>query len=291
MIPNIPTVTKPHPSRRRLYIYGAAGIIAIFVVGVSLHIARTAPSHDRTWSPDQAVLPAASFDGDEITIHNVRNFRYEDTTTWHPAYEDRTYTLSDLDSVWYIVEPFGTLGAAHTFLSFGFRDGEHIAISIEIRKQAGQTFSAFRGLFRSYELMYVIADERDVIDLRSRHRANDIYLYPITIPPAAAQDLFVAMLDRTNEIAAQPEFYNTLTNNCTNNIVHHINAVTEQTIPINRYILLPAHSDKLALELGLIDTTHTLIEDVRDQYRIVAGTTPDPAVPDYARQLRRHHYE
>jgi hypothetical protein len=177
------------------------------------------PSADRDWSTDQRVLPRATLAGDKVTVHDLRNFSYRTVSDYVPHYESRTYDLNKLDSVWFMVERFGdTPGIAHTLLSFGFGD-EYVAISVEIRKERGETYSPLKGLLRQYELMYVVADERDVIGLRTNFRRDPVYLYPVKTTPEKMRRVFVEMITRANKLAAEPEFYNTLTNNCTTNIV------------------------------------------------------------------------
>jgi hypothetical protein len=170
-------------------------------------------------------------------------------------WEDRVYDLGRLESVWFMVEPFsGWRGPAHTLVSFGFGDGEFVAVSVELRKEKGESFSPLRGLLRQYELAYVVGDERDLIGLRANHRRDSVYLYPIRTTPERMRTLFVAMLERANRLAERPEFYNTLTNTCTTNIVRHINVISPRRIPFSYKVLLPAYADDLAYDLGLIDT-------------------------------------
>jgi len=153
------------------------------------------------------------------------------------------------------VEPFSDWrGPAHTFLSFGFGNGEYIAISVEIRKEKGESFSPVGGLLQQYELIYVIGDEHDLIGLRANYRHDDVYLYKMRATPEQIRELFVSMLERANQVAANPEFYNTLSNTCTTNIVEHINSLVPGRIPLSYKTLLPAYSDELAFDLGLIDT-------------------------------------
>jgi len=216
------------------------------------------PSNDRDWSNDQALLPYVVFNEDTVKIFNIRNFSYASTTDYEINYYDKTYYLDELTSIDYIVEPFEGIGAAHTFISFGFKGEEYVAISVEIRKEKGETFSPLKGLFRSYELMYVIADEKDVIDLRANHRKNNVYLYPIQINRENMEKLFVDALTRANKLKDSPEFYNTLTNTCTTNIANHINNVSPNKIPWDMRLLLPKNSDALAYELGLIDNSLSL---------------------------------
>lgn len=221
------------------------------------------PSNDRHWAPDQARLATASIDGDQLHIHNLRNAHYRSLDDFDVHWEERSYDLSQLDSVWFVVEPFANWrGPAHTFLSFGFADGRYLAISAEIRREQGESFSPLRGVLRQYELAYVIGDERDLIGLRAIHRKDEVYLYPIQASPVQQRALLLDMLLRANALAQQPEFYNTLLNNCTSNIVDHIQAISPLRIGFSHRTVLPGYSDDLAFDLGLIRT-----ELPRSQYR------------------------
>ncbi len=246
----------------------------------------TPPQTDRDWNLDQAILPDISVAGDQVTIKNIRNFEYRTTTDYTPRYYDRTFRISDIESVWFMVEPFsGNSGAAHTLLSFGLSDGTYVAISVEIRKEKGEKFSALKGLVRQYELMYVIADERDVIKLRSNYRKDQVYLYPIRTDKAKIQSLFLSMLERAQKLQREPEYYNTLTSTCTTNIVSHINELVPGRIPLDLRVLFPAHSDTLAYELGLIDTDLSF-EDARAHFNINARAEKYADSPEFSKMIR-----
>lgn len=226
------------------------------------------PSNDRNWNLDQVLLPEAEIKGNLVHIKNIRNFTYRTTSDYVPGYYDKTFDLTKLQRVYYIVEPFSDFkGSAHTFVSFEFAGSDFLAISTEIRKEQGESFSALKGLFKRYEIMYVIADERDVIKLRSNYRKDDVFVYPIKTTPDRIQTMLVSMLRRANELKEKPEFYNTLTNTCTTNIVSHVNTVLPGRIPLDPRILLPGYSDKFAYELGLIDTDLSF-EAARAKFRI-----------------------
>lgn len=241
--------------RRHLIRRSLIALVVATIVGYLLLVGFVHPSNERDWSPDQQRLATAEFSGDSVRVRNVRNTFYRSTTDYDVHWEDRSYDLGRLESVWFVVEPFATWrGPAHTFLSFGFGNGEYVALSVEIRKEQGESFSPLRGLLRQYELTYIVGDERDLIGLRANHRHDDVHLYPTRITPEAARTLFVSMLERANVLAAQPEFYNTLTNTCTTNIVDHVNLITPEPIPFSYKTVLPAYSDDLAFDLGLIDT-------------------------------------
>lgn len=269
--------------KRALAIAAAAIALAVAAPLVAAYLFAT-PSAERDWSPDQAVLARARIDGDAVTIEDVRNFSYRSATDYDARYETRRYDLSRLDSLWFAVERFGDAPAiAHTFLSFGFGD-EYVAISVEIRRERGETYSPLRGMLRRYELMYVIGDERDVIGLRTNHRRDPVYLYPARATPQQMRQLFLQMVERANRLARDPEFYNTLTNNCTSNIVRHVNVIAP-SIPFSYRVLMPAYSDSLAYELGLIPNDRPL-KEVRAAYRIDARAQRGGIGPDFSRVIR-----
>jgi hypothetical protein len=245
--------TKSTLRRAALAVLGLAALAVAAFAGVVL---TRHPSNDRDWSPDQRELSTARFAGDSVWVHNVRNVRYRTTHDFDASWDDRAYDLRQIESVWFVVEPFsGHRGPAHTFVTFGFRDGQYVAISVEIRKEKGESFSPWRGATRGYELMYVVGDERDLIGLRANFRHDSVYLYRTTATPEKARELFVSMLERANHLAAHPEFYNTLTSTCTTNIVRHVNEIAPKKVPFSFKVLLPAYADELAYRIGLLDTT------------------------------------
>ncbi|MDO8492432.1 MAG: DUF4105 domain-containing protein [bacterium] len=240
--------------------------LIIFFAGFLIFVQ---PENDRDWTQDQTVLPSVKFNNSEtVTIKNVRNINYRSTEDYDLAYYDRTISLNDLAKVWFVVEPFGKYGAAHTFVSFEFKNGTFLSISVEIRKEKGESFSPIKGLFRQYELAYVIADERDVLRLRTNYRKDVVRLYPIKTDKEKIVSVFKDMLLRANETKENPEFYNTILNNCTTNIIKHVRKFSDKKIPWwdFRY-LMPETIDELAYELGLIDTKLSL-EEARKYFMI-----------------------
>ncbi|MES2985951.1 MAG: DUF4105 domain-containing protein [Patescibacteria group bacterium] len=237
-------------------------IVLILIIVFTTSNIITTPSNTRDWNTDQTTLPYADIKGNEITIYNVRNFTYASTTSFTENYYDKTFDVQKLKRVWYIVEPFsGIPGSAHTFLSFEFEDNQFVAVSVEIRKEKGESFHPVKGLFNQYELMYVWGDEKDLVKLRSNYRKDEVYVYPIKTTEEKARALFTDMIARTNELYIHPEFYNTVTNTCTTNIVKHVNEVTPKKIKmINKSVMFPESSDELAYNLGMIDTALTFPE-------------------------------
>ncbi len=256
--------------------------LIIFLVWFFSHT----PSNNRDWTLDQAVMPYSKIEGDLIHIHNIRNFTYKTTKDYTASYYNKTYDLNKLDSLWYMVEPFGGwAGPAHTFLSFGFGD-EYIVISIEIRKEKGERFSAFKGLFRKYELMYVIGDEQDLIKLRSNYRNDTVYLYPIKAPKEKIRELFQHMTYGANYLKENPEFYNTLTNTCTLRIMRHVNSIASGKISVNWKLFFPAYSDEYAYDLGLIETDLPF-EQTREKYKINEKARMHADDPEFSVKIRK----
>lgn len=261
-------------------------LIALGSLPLLAGLALLRPSNDRPWNLDQARLPSARIEGDRVTLANVRHFTYRSAAEFEPHWEERSYDLARIESLWFIVEPFsGFPGAAHTFLSFGFEGGEYLAVSAEIRKEQGESFSPWKGLYRNYELMYVFGDERDLVLLRTEHRKDTVYLYPVRAPKALVRATFVDVLERANALAARPEFYNSLSNTCTTNIAHHANRIQPGRVPFSWRMLLPGHSDALALQLGLIDFEGDL-EQARARFRVNERAASAAGSADFSARIR-----
>lgn len=215
------------------------------------------PSNFRDWTPEQAVLPTAEVHGNQVTIHNVRNCQYFAADTYLVDYYDKSFDLNSVRSVDFVMVPFESMPVvAHTLLSFELArpDGksDHLAVSVEVRKEKHETYNPVLGSARQYELMYVVADERDVIRQRTNYRHENVYLYHTTATPEVSRELLADVLGRVNKLAKQPEFYDTLTNNCTTNIVRHIDRVRPHRITYDPRMLLPGYSDEIAYNQGLI---------------------------------------
>ena len=259
-------------------------IIAIAYIALII-IVR--PSNDRDWTPDQAVLPSAEIKGNQVAIKNIRNFSYRTTSDYTPNYYDAIFDLDKIKNVYFIVETFSghAVGAAHTFLSFEFEDNKFVSISVEIRKEKGESFSAVKGILRQYELTYVIADERDVVKLRSNYRHDKVFVYPIKTTPEKMRAIFVNMLERANELNEKPEFYNTLMSNCTTNIAKHVNEITPGRVSWNITYLLPENSDKYVYDIGLIDSTLPF-EETRTAHYINDIAEKYADSPDFSLKIR-----
>ena len=259
--------------RRKLAI-----LVVLLVVGtgaLSVLIMSKTASHDRDWASDHARLPVIAFTDNLATIQNIRNFAYSaDGRVETAAYYDRTYDLREVSSVWYGISHFSDFeGLAHTFLSFGFSDGTFLSLSIEARREIEETYHPVRGLFREYELIYVLADERDVIGLRSHIRGERVLLYDLQIQPDVGARFLRALLMEAAAITQTPRFYTTLTDNCTTGIVRHARRVAWWRRVLDYRIVLPGYSDGLAHDLGLLGEDISL-EEARSGARIDPTKVP-----------------
>jgi hypothetical protein len=277
---------SPSMPRRARLLRLIASLLGLSVLACLAFVLPLQPSNDRLWSPDQTRLARALIDGDTVVIDNVRNAHYRSTSDYDVHWEQRQFDLRTLESVWFVVEPFADWrGPAHTLLSFGFSDGRYVAISAEIRKEEGESFSPWLGLLRQYELIYIIGDEHDLIGLRANHRNDDVYLYRVRSTQAQARAMFVSMLERAYALARRPEFYNTISNTCTSNIVDHIELIAPGRIPFSYRTLLPAYADDLAFDLGLIDTDLPR-ESYRTAHRINDPARRHAGAADFSAQIR-----
>jgi hypothetical protein len=246
-----------------------------------------APSNDRDWIDNMAVMPSAEFQGDRVTVHDIRNCRYRTKDDYDLSYYDKTFDLNRLTSVDFIVVPFNEAPKlAHTMISFGFEDQDYVIASVEIRREKGESFNPLKGFFRQYELMYVLADERDLIPKYANHYNYEVYVYRSTATPEQGRRLFVDVLQRANRLRDHPEFYNTLTNNCTTNIRRHINRLRPDRVPYDYRVLMPGYSDALAFDLGLIEPQGTFAQTrQRSKVNYQAYLYRDD--PQFSQKIRR----
>lgn len=266
----------------------AVGLLVIFFGWYFLD----KPSLKEDWQEQLAVISVAEFNGDLATIRNVRNFRYYPTEAdMYPSYYDRTYDLSQIKKVWYVTEPFNENKiAAHTFVSFEFNNGDFLAISIEARKTKGQKYSTLKGMLHAYPLVYIAADERDVVLLRANLRKDKVYVYPVKLEkPENAKLLLVDMLKEMNRLATtDPTWYNTLFANCTSRIASHVNKLTPGRISAFSWQLwVTSSADELALKRGLLDTKLP-IEKAREKYNINEMSERIGDVPNYSAEIRKN---
>lgn len=244
------------------------------------------PSNDRDWQPEVAVLPYATFDGDLITVHNIRNFDYRSETDFTPAYYDRTFDLRKLDRVDLLASYWMGPAIAHLFVSFGFGE-DHLAISIEARKDRNRPYATLPGFFRQYELVYVVADERDAIRVRTNYRKDppeEVYLFRLTAPIENGRRLLLEYLRDINELREHPRFYNTLTTNCTTMILAHA-AVNPGHLNYSWKVLASGYAPEYAYESGRLDQSLPF-DQLMERSHINAAARAADRSPDFSQKIR-----
>ena len=241
----------------RRWRWRAAGAYCVAFIALLAWFFSLAPSNDRDWQADVATLPYATVAGDIVTMHNIRNFDYRSETDYTPAYYDKSFDVSKLTGVDIIAVYWMGPAVAHIFVSFEFAGSDHLAVSIETRKEKGEEYSTLKGFFRQYELYYVVADERDVIRLRTNYRKDppeDVYVYRAQGPLENGRRLFLDYVRKINSLKEKAEFYNTLTTNCTTNIWMHT-LVNVGHLPFSWKILASGYVPQYMYEAGRLDNS------------------------------------
>ena len=250
------------------------------------------PSHNRPWRIDLAVLPYAELGKEEVTIRNVRQCRWKTETDRSVHHQDWNFRWEQIDGVDFVVVPFPTMPIlAHTMLSFRLSDGRALVVSVEARLEKGEVYSPVAGAARQYELMYVIGDEQDLYGLRADARQDDIYLYRTVATAEQSRELLKGILLRTNAIAASPEYYDSLTNNCTTNIIDHVFQLRGDSPASLRLrdqwrSRFPGNSDKMAYELGLLESD-TSFEELKSQAWISSRVRQHMGQEDFSALIRQ----
>lgn len=266
-------------------------LVIIIFVSYGVFVLVTKPSNDRQWSKDMNVLSSAIIQGDVVTLNNIRNNLYRSTSDFDVNYYNALFNVKNLDRVYLITDPFGNF-ASHTMLDFEFKDGQKVVLSVEIRREVGEVFQNFKGLFRGYELYYVWSSELDVIKLRTNYRMDDVYMYPLKMSKENSEKLFIEALKRTNELKDNPEFYNLLFNNCTTNLAEMLQRVYNKKIIVDWRYLAPAYAEGLSMKYDLIDGDPSggqeSILNIRKSHNISSSARRCGDCLDYSRAIRSY---
>ena len=244
-------------------------------------------SNNREWQDDVKLLPKIVQTGSEITIENFRNFSYKDGKPLDMNYETRSYNLDDLEGTDMIIsywDGYRTIG--HTFICFRFKGGKSFAVSLEVRKEKGESYSPAKGLFKQYELIYVFGDEKDLIPLRTKHRGEETFLYPMTLTLEQSKTFLLGIMDAANDLHTNPKFYHSLNMNCTTTLIKHLNKVKEFKIPVLTKFILNGITDYIAYEMKGIPTDIPF--DILKRCCYISRIANDiPLNDDYPIELRK----
>jgi hypothetical protein len=243
------------------------------------------PTNERLWTDDVAQLTTGTVNGNQVTLHNVRNFDWRSNQDYTQRWETRTYNLEQLNCVDMIMSYWNGPAIAHMLISFGFEDGQHVAFSVEIRRDKNETYSEIGGFFKQFELSIIAADERDVIRVRTNVRGEDDYLYRIRMPLAAMRALFLAYINQANSLVDTPRFYNTITGNCTT-LVYHMMKQIIGYLPLSYRLLLTGYLPAYVYQVGGLDQGYSLSE-LRTLGRITERAKQSDRSETFSADIRR----
>jgi hypothetical protein len=261
------------------------GIFALWFSGILGWWLTLKPVNEADWQPDVARLARAEVDGDTVTLHNVRNCDYRTETDYTPRWETRTVKLSQLTGIDMAIDYWGSPYMAHPIVSFQFADAPPVCFSIETRKKKGQSYSAIGGLYRQFELIYIVADERDVVRLRTNYRkGEDIYLYRLAIKPEKARERFLEYLQALNRLSEQPRWYNAITTNCTTAIRGQHPA--GERLPWDWRILVNGKGDEMLYERNALVTDGLPFAELKQRVHINAAAREANDAPDFSKRIR-----
>ncbi|WP_228721875.1 DUF4105 domain-containing protein [Acinetobacter sp. Marseille-Q1623] len=208
---------------------------------------------NRDWNPEVDRLFTYQKQGDIVTIQNIRNFNWKTEDQYDAHWDTRRYNLNHITGVNIITSYWMGPQIAHTLVSFDFSDQKPLVFSIEIRKEKTESFSAIGGFFRKYELSLIASDEKDLIYTRSNVRNEQVYFFPINMPKAEMRALFEEYLSKTDELAQQAKWYNTLTSNCTTLVFDMIQAISPKELPIDYRLLASGYLPNYLYDLGALN--------------------------------------
>ena len=275
-----------------LIFMGSRRVVRRGVIGSSVLVAlwwwTLQPSNDRNWEPDVARQPWAEVNGDLVTLHNVRNCDYHEGSNGlitKPCWETRTVRLSELTGIDVALNYWGSTWMAHPIMSFQFKDTLPVAFSVEIRREKGEDYSALGGLYRQYELIYIVADERDVIRVRTNYRKGEVvYLYRTTISVAEASERFLEYIRAMNDLRAHPRWYNAITANCTTSIGSQRASTARQAWDWR--ILLNGLIDEMFFQRGLLATAGLPFNEFKQHALINKAAQSADQSPDFSHRIR-----
>ena len=242
------------------------------------------PSNDRVWADDVARVMTGSVDGDRVVLHDVRNFDWRSDTDYTQRWETRSYDLATLQSVDLIMSYWKYPAIAHVLVSFGFAGGDHVAFSVEIRREKGEVYSEIGGFFKEFELSIIAADERDVVRLRTNVRGEEDYLYRLRLSPANMRSLFLAYIAEANRLKNTPRWYNTVTVNCTMLVYHMMTRIVGH-LPLSYRLLLSGYLPEYVYEVGGFERRISL-DELRSRGRITERARTSDRSDSFSADIR-----
>jgi hypothetical protein len=279
----IPTILFIFKSNR-LSLIASYSSFALIILLFSLK----KPSNDRDWASSVAKLPCVAIKDNLVTVKNVRNFNYRSEDDFDINYYPKTYDIDKLETLWLTLSYWdGNTNIAHAIFSFGFKGGDYLAVSNEVRLRKNSEMSLLDGIFNEYEDIYILADENDVLKLRTNFRKEEVYLYQVT-PKKGIHDIrkfFLYLMKKIVDLEKKPQFYNTLTNNCLTSMLHDFSAALDRKIQFDIRIIKNGYFDELLYERDVIKTWGLTFRELKKQRHINQYVKDDPS--NYSKKIRK----
>lgn len=237
---------------------------AVGVAAGALVVSAREPSSSRTWDEDVAVLAGVRFlpDG-AVRMEGIRSWRYSRDSVLSKDYFDARYDPSDVTGLWLYEQEIGLGGLiAHTFLVFEFDPGygpnRWLGLSVETRREAGETYSVLRGMLRDFELTHVWATEEDLVTRRVEYLDYPLTRYRVEIPDEYLSRIFLQFLHETADLAVTPRWYNTVRTNCTSSLIEYVNEMKPGAIPEHYSSVFTGRADDHLRRLGYLDPDYAV---------------------------------
>lgn len=269
------------PRRRTLL-----AMAAVWLVAMAWHVSIQ-PSNDRDWDVPVAKAPDAVINGDELAVTNIRNFDYRTPDDLDVRYYDKNFDLAKLQATDLVVSYWAGDDIAHTMLSFDFGGEDVLCLSVEVRREKDEPWGGIPGMFKQFEIIYVLADERDTVRLRTNYRKEDVYLFRTALSPEESRRLLTHVAAKVHDLMLHPEFYRTLANNCTTALVSHVNEVWPHRIPYSKKILMNGYAPEISYENGTLASKQTYEEYKRSSSINVAAQATDSDA-GFSQRIRAH---
>ncbi len=261
-------------------------VLVTWALGMVWITARQ-PSNDRQWRIEVARIPSAELDGDMVTIRNIRNFHYRSVEDFDVSYYDKTFDLTRLDSADLLMCYWdGNTAIAHTMISFGFGGEDYVCLSVENRRQQGEAFGGIPGIYKQFEIIYIFGDDRDLINVRTSHRKEEVYLYRVQIDQEDLREYFEFALRRADKLNREPEFYDTLKYNCSSSLTQISDSLWPDQRPSRGFLsMLNGRTDEFAYGRGRLSNELPFDELKRRSYITPKGQKYQDA-SDFSQRVR-----
>ncbi|MEI6055735.1 MAG: DUF4105 domain-containing protein [Lentisphaerota bacterium] len=271
--------------RRRWFVYWIALLICL---SIAAYYKFEPASNDGDWDVNWAVVPSVTFKGDEVNIKNIRDFQYRSETDFIPHYYDKTFDLNDIDSLYYVLSYWdGNKAVAHSILSFGFKGGDYLCISVETRLKKNQPQTGIGGLYNQYGLLYILADERDVLRLRTNFRKEEVYMYQVKPNKEMIRALFTAIINRVDKLKTQPQFYNTVKHSCLTSLLADLRQVRGESLEFDYRHIFNGYSDELFYEKGAFTNENMPFAKFKEIHHINQYIKDNSSITDYSKDIRQ----